>query len=114
MKKLWKSIPFWVWVWYVLGNVADMLSSLARWGSEELNPYFRDADHHFLASHALIGKCLLSATLAIMCYFVHRLVSPLNKPLAILLSCIGPLAIGYTVWNVSINNLMINLGWYIQ
>jgi hypothetical protein len=112
LKNLRKSIPFWIWVWYVLGNIADILSSLARWGGEELNPYFRDTQHHFLASHALIGKCLLSTALAVFCFFLYRLVSQVNKPLATVLSCLAPLFYGYMLWNTSCNNLFINLGWF--
>ena len=72
------------------------------------------ADTNFLASHAIIGKGLLSATLAILCFFMYRLISRVNKPLATVLSCLAPMFYGYVVWNVSINNLMINLGWYVN
>jgi len=111
MKKYFSSVVFWCWVWYVMAHVADMITSLQFWGGEELNPYFRDAAHHFVAPHAVVGKLGFTFILASMSYLAYRLVLPLDKRLATIAACAGPLFFGWDFWSVANNNLFVLLHW---
>jgi hypothetical protein len=111
MKKYFSSVVFWCWAWYILAHVADMLTSLRRWGCFELNPYFRDASHRFVALHGLIGKSTLTLALAGVSYLAYRLVAPLDKRWATLLASVLPLWYGWLIWRVVDSNLFVILRW---
>jgi hypothetical protein len=105
------GIIAWCWLWYLLAQCADMLTSLARWGGEEMNPFFRDSHHIFVASHALVGKGALTFISGAVSYFLYKLVEPLNKPMATILACIAPLLYGWLLWSVAQENLFVILRW---
>ena len=105
------SIIAWCWLWFLLAQAGDMLSSLARWGGEELNPYFRDAQYHFVASHALFGKAFFTAVIAIVSYFLYKLAEPLDKRVATVLACVLPVWFGWGVWQVVNNNFFMIMRW---
>ena len=109
MKKL--SIVAWCWLWYLLAQCADMLTSLQRWGTEEGNPFFRDSNHLFLWSHALIGKSLLTLISATASYFLYKLLEPFDVRLAAVAACAAPLFFGWELWQVANNNLFFILHW---
>ena len=109
MKRL--SIIAWCWLWYLLAQAGDMVTSLARWGGEELNPYFRDPNHIFVASHALFGKAVLTAVIGSVSYLAYRLVEPLDKRVATLLACLLPLWWGFQIWQVANNNFFMIMRW---
>lgn len=109
-----KSVIFWSWIWLLTAHVADVCTSLQRWGADEENPYFRDAAHKFLAWHAVVGKSTYTLILAAMSYLTYRLVAPFDKRLATFLACAGPLLIGWQIWMVANNNLFVILKWINQ
>lgn len=109
MKKF--SIVAWCWLWYALAQCADIVTSLQRWGGEELNPYFRNADHLFMAGHAMFGKFSLTAIIGSLSYLLYRLVEPLSKPVATVLACIAPLWFGWMLWQVANNNFFMIMRW---
>jgi hypothetical protein len=105
------SIIFWCWLWYALGQCADMLTSLSIWGGEELNPYFRDANHQFMAGHAVFGKLSLTFIMGALSCLLYRLAKPLDERLANILACIGPLYFGWMLWQVANNNFFMIMRW---
>jgi len=111
MKKFFSKAIFWCWTWYIMSHVADMVTSLARWGDYEDNPYFRDAEHHFMAWHAMLGKSIFTLNLAILSYLAYRLLAPLDKRVAALAACVGPLYFGWYFWGVANNNIFVILHW---
>ena len=111
MKKYFSSVVFWCWAWYVMSHVADMVTSLQRWGSFEDNPYFRDAEHHFMAWHALVGKAGFTFILATVSYLAYRVLEPLDKRVAMVAACAGPLFFGWTFWSVANNKIFVILHW---
>ena len=88
-----------------------MASSLQRWGTLEGNPYFRDSDHLFIWSHALVGKSLLTLVSGTASYFLYKLLEPIDTRLAALAACIAPLVFGWELWQVANNNLFWILRW---
>ena len=88
-----------------------MLTSLARWGGEEMNPYFRDANHIFVASHAMVGKVAFTAVIGTLSYFLYKLIEPLDKRVATVLACLLPLYFGWAVWQVVNNNFFMIMRW---
>ena len=109
MKK--PSIVVWCWLWYLLAQCADMVTSLQRWGTEEGNPFFRDSNHLFIASHALVGKSLLTLITGVVSYFLYKLLEPIDRRVATLSACIAPLFFGWEIWQVANNNLFFILRW---
>jgi hypothetical protein len=109
MKKL--GIIFWCWLWFALAQCADMVTSLTRWGGEEMNPFFRDAGHHFAAGHAMTGKFTLTLISASLSYFLYRLAAPLDKRVATILACAAPLYYGWILWQVANNNFFYIMRW---
>jgi hypothetical protein len=109
VKKL--SIIAWCWLWYFLAQCADMLTSLNRWGGEELNPFFRNELHQFVAPHALVGKLILTAIAGSLSWLAYKLVEPLDKRVAILLACVFPLYWGWGLWQVANDNLFWLMHW---
>jgi len=109
MKKL--GVIFWCWTWFVLANIADVLTSLTRWGGYELNPFFRDAAHHFVTFHSIVGKSTFTAIAGIVSLFMYRLVEPLDKRLATILACLFPLYYGWMIWQVANNNFFFLMHW---
>ena len=110
MKRL--SIIAWCWLWYLLAQCGDMLTSLKLWGGEEMNPFFRYPDHTFAASHALLGKFLLTFISGSLSYLAYRLTEPLDKRVATVLACIMPLWYGWVLWSVANDNLFMILRWF--
>jgi hypothetical protein len=109
MKKL--SVIFWSWAWFVLANVADVLTSLQRWGGEEENPYFRDSAHHFMAWHSVVGKGTFAIIMAVISYLAYRLMKPLNENVATILACVIPLYYAWSLWQVADNNFFWVMRW---
>ncbi len=109
MKKL--GVIFWCWLWYILANVADVLTSLQRWGGAEENPFFRDAAHHFVAAHSILGKGSFTLIIAAVSFALYRLVEPLNKHVAAILACGFPLYYGWILWQVADNNFFFIMRW---
>jgi hypothetical protein len=105
------TIVVWCWLWYLLAQCADMVTSLQRWGGEELNPYFRNSDHLFMAGHAAFGKLSLTAIMGTLSYFLYKLAEPLDKRVATVLACIGPLWFGWMLWQVANNNFFMIMRW---
>jgi len=89
-----------------------MFTSLNRWGGEEMNPFFRNENHLFMASHALVGKTLLTLITASLSYFLYKLAEPLDKRVATVLACLAPLYYGWVLWEVANNNLFMMLHWF--
>jgi len=77
-----------------------------------MNPFFRDADHLFVASHALVGKGILTLELGVLSYILYRLVEPLNKHVATILACAIPLYIGWTLFGIAEDNFFVVLRWF--
>jgi len=88
-----------------------MGTSLQRWGTEEGNPFFRDSNHLFIASHALVGKSLLTLISATGSYLLYKLLEPIDTRLAALAACIAPFIFGWELWQVANNNLFFILHW---
>jgi len=109
MKKL--SIIFWCWLWFALANVADVLTSLQIWGGEEENPYFRDADKHFMTWHSIVGKGTFFLIMAVASLFAYRLIKPLNENVAKIFACALPIYYAWGIWQVADNNLFWILHW---
>jgi len=98
-------------MWFILANVADILTSLQRWGGEEENPFFRDAAHHFSVGHSIVGKGTFALVGAAISLFLYRLFLPLNKYVATILACAIPLYYGWVLWQVADNNFFFIMRW---
>ena len=109
MKKL--SIITWCWLWYLLAQCADMVTSLARWGGEEENPFFRNSLHQFMAWHAALGKTNMMLAAASLSYLAYRVVAPLDKRVATVLACALPLYFGWELFQIANDNLFYILQW---
>jgi len=105
------NIIFWCWLWYLLAQSADMLTSLQRWGGEEMNPFFRDADHLFNVPHALFGKASLTLIAGTLSYLLYKAAEPLDRRVASVLACAAPLYFGWVLWQVANDNFFMIMRW---
>jgi hypothetical protein len=105
------SIVVWCWLWYLLAQCADMATSLRMWGNEEGNPFFRDPNHAFVASHALLGKSLLTLVAGTGSYLLYKLIEPIDQRVATLAACVAPIIFGWAIWQVANNNIFFILRW---